>query len=306
VTPLATVLIPTYDHGSTLYHSVRSALGQSLRALEVLVVGDGVPDATRGVMAELMREDGRVRFFDNPKGPRHGEVHRHAALAQARGQIVCYLSDDDLWFPDHVEVMQALLAGADFGHALPLRAFPDGAVGGWIVDLSHPFYRQLHLSGANRIPLSCAGHTTAAYRQLPYGWRTTPDDVPTDLYMWQQFLADPECRLRSGTWPTVVHFPSPERAGWTIEARCAELERWSAGFDDPAWRVAFLRTVLDGVVRERGILHADAEALAAVRRELDAVYGTATWRVRTRILSLPVLSRFALWAARALAGPTGR
>jgi hypothetical protein len=65
--------------------------------------------------------------------------------------------------------------------------------------------------------------------------------------------------------------------------------------------------VLDGLVRERGNVHAHAEArLAAVPHELDTVYGTATWRLRRRILGLPQLSRLARWAARALAGQGGR
>ena len=110
MTLAATVLVPTHDHGPTLLRSVRSALAQTVEALEVLVVGDGVPDATRKVMEELVASDPRVKFLDNPKGPRHGELHRHAALQEARGEIVCYLSDDDLWLPDHVAEMQSLLA----------------------------------------------------------------------------------------------------------------------------------------------------------------------------------------------------
>src|SRR6185437_15846190 len=99
VSTAATVLIPTHDHGRTLLRSVPSALAQTVSELEVFVVGDGVPDETRELMTELAAADNRVRFFDNPKGERHGEAHRHAALQEARGEIVCYLSDDDVWLP---------------------------------------------------------------------------------------------------------------------------------------------------------------------------------------------------------------
>jgi glycosyltransferase involved in cell wall biosynthesis len=111
--PEATVLIPTHDHGPTLYYSVRSALAQSVENIEILIVGDGVPEPTREIVAELQRDE-RVRFLDNPKGESRGELHRHTALQEARSEIVCYLSDDDLWLPDHIATMRQLLESADF------------------------------------------------------------------------------------------------------------------------------------------------------------------------------------------------
>jgi len=108
----ATVVIPTFDHGPTLLRSIPSALAQSVEEIEVLVVGDGAPDVTREIVAKLAASDERVRFFDNPKGPGNGEIHRHAALAEAAGRLVAYLADDDLWMPEHLEVLESLLAEA--------------------------------------------------------------------------------------------------------------------------------------------------------------------------------------------------
>jgi hypothetical protein len=233
LTLAATVLVPTHDHGPTLLRSVPSALAQTVQELEIFVVGDGVPDVTRDVMAELIASDERVKFFDNPKGPRHGEVHRHEALKQARGEIVCYLSDDDLWLPEHVEQLRMLLADADFAHARPLWIDTEGHPHQWLVDLGRPFYRELLLGGENRIPLSCGGHNLELYRRLPAGWRTTPAGTPTDLYMWQQILAEPSCRAVSGSRPRVLHFPSPERTGWSVDERLAELDSWAGRLADP-------------------------------------------------------------------------
>ena len=231
MTLAATVLIPTHDHGPTLLRSVRSALAQTVEDLEVFVVGDGVPDVTREVMGELTASDARVRFFDNPKGPRHGELHRHAALQEARGDIVCYLADDDLWLPGHLEELQRLLGEADFAHALPLWIDGDGEIHHLRIDLARPYWRELLLGGENRIPLSCGAHTLELYRRLPAGWRTTPDETFTDLYMWQQILAVPGSRAVSGTVPTVLHFPSSAREGWTEAQRLAELDAWSKPSD---------------------------------------------------------------------------
>ncbi len=327
--PRATVLVPTFDHGPTLRYSLASALRQTVEELELFVVGDGAPDVTREILRELAASDPRVRFFDNPKGPRHGEVHRARALAEACGEIVCYLADDDLWTPFHLEAMLEWLADADFAHTLPLRVLPDQRLVGLTLNLEDPRDRELELGGENRIPLACAGHTLAAYRRLPHGWRTTPPDIFTDLYMFQQFLADPAMRAVSGTRPTCLHFASPERVGWTLEQRCAELEEWFRRVTDPDWgRSVLPQLALDvgarswaaadaelrGARQEVAALGAELEqahrARAATRQELEqlrrTIHSSVAWRLRRRVLRLPLLAGPLRWLARRLAGPADR
>jgi GalNAc5-diNAcBac-PP-undecaprenol beta-1,3-glucosyltransferase len=266
---LATVLVPTHDHGPTLLRSVGSALAQTVEDLEVFVVGDGVPDVTREVMAQLTAADERVRFFDNPKGPRHGEIHRHAALQQAGGEVVCYLSDDDLWLPEHVEHLRALLADADFAHAFPLWIDTEGRPHPWLVDLERPLYRDLLLGGQNRIPFSCGGHTLELYRRLPAGWRTTPGGTFTDLYMWAQILSVPGCRAVSGSQPTVLHFPSPARHEWSVDERLAELDSWSRRLADPGLRFELFDRLAEGLAAEAQALEESVEGLAADARAVE-------------------------------------
>ncbi len=279
----ATVLVPTFDHGPTLDYAVRSALDQTVADIEVFIVGDGVPPLARSLIEELVGEDARVRLFTNDKGPRHGEVHRARALEEASGEIVCYLSDDDLWLPEHLEVMSELLEDADFAHCLPIRVEPDGTLGGWPVDLTEEADRQLLLGGENRIPLSCSGHTLAAYRRLPHGWRTTPDNVPTDLYMFQQFLSTDWVRAVSGSRPTCLHFPSPDRFAWSSERRLAELALWADRVADVEWRRReFTMRVLG--VEAVGWAGSDREAraLRRERNDLDRQLHDTTERLQAQ------------------------
>jgi hypothetical protein len=331
----ATVLVPTHDHGPTLRRSIATALEQTVSNLEVLVVGDGAPDVTRELMEELTSADPRVRFFDNPKGARHGEEHRHAALSEARGEIVCYLSDDDLWLPEHVETLQALLSESDFAHTLPVWIDPDGSIHHWRVDLELPFYRELLLGGQNRVPHCCAGHTLELYRRLPAGWQAGPEEIPTDLHMWQQILSVPGCRAVSGTRPTVLHFPNHQRRGWSSAERIDELDTWAARVQEPTWRDALPQQVLGAVAVENAWLDEElaareqrlqvqatrlaelhehvlalqeeqARLLASLHereRDLDLLASSVTWRMRERLLGLGFLSAPIRWAARALARP---
>ncbi len=278
----ATVVIPTFDHGLTLFRSVGSALKQTVADIEIFIIGDGVPDVSREIVAELMRRDDRVRFFDHPKGPRHGEVYRHEALAQARGEIVCYLADDDLWMPEHVETMLGLLGDADFAHTLSIGLDGAGRLLGWRLDLSLPAERALVLSGKKGVSLACMGHTLEMYRRLPFGWRTTPQGIATDVYMQQQFLAQPDCRAASGTRPTMLHFASPARTHWTPDERLAELDHWQRRLSEAQGRADFISEILDWVLRDYMVIE-----------------NCLTWRLRARMLSLPLIGSLLRTTARA-------
>jgi glycosyltransferase involved in cell wall biosynthesis len=286
---VATVIVPTHDHGPTLHSSLGSVLIQTVEDIEVFVIGDGAPDVTREIVGELSLTDERVRFFDHPKGQRHGELYRHEALAQARGEIVCYLSDDDLWLPEHIETMQEEFAGgADFVGAQAVHFEPGGRPLIWPSDLAEPWFRERMFAGAaNFVPLSCAAHTLDLYRRLPEGWAPAPVSSPTDLFMWCKVLRLPGLRSHSSMRPTVLHFPSFQRRSWTPEARAAELEPWLPRVADPDWRHDFRAEVLDLVLRQA----AAAEAAAGT------VMNTRTWRVRSWLLRAPALGA----AAKALA-----
>lgn len=267
----ATILIPTHDHGPIIRHALECALGQTVRDVEVFVVGDGVPDVTRSILRDSMTRDARVRFFDNPKGPRFGEVHRHAALREARGRIVCYLADDDLYFEDHVATMLVHLEDADFAGALGARIMPDGTVYCTPVDMRNPTHRSLMKARLAGFGLSSSAHTLDFYRKLPFGWRTTPEGRATDSYMWSQLLGTPGCRATSSFHLTVVHLPSVFRRNMTVEERDAETARWAAEIRKPGTRERLTGKLVEWFVSER--VRIDEVPIVRLRNRMLAVPG---------------------------------
>ena len=276
----ATVLIPTHDHGALLSYAVASAAAQSVRDLEIFIIGDGVPPSNKELIAGLVASDSRVHFFDHPKHERRGEPYRHAALQQARGKIVCYLCNRDLWLPNHVEEMLTLLENADFAHTLSLYVQPGDQLRVVPSDLALPAYRRSMFCLGNRVPLSCAAHTLEMYKRLPFGWRTTPSDQFTDLYMFQQFLRLPECRAASGKQPTAATFPSTPRRTWTVEQRVEELERWVRRLADPGTRQQFVIEALQEAAHGRDV------ELVKLLEQLADIYESPMWRLRERLLRL--------------------
>lgn len=222
----ATVLIPTFNHGPTLSFAVRSVLRQTLQDFELFIIGDGITEEGRKIAKEFEASDSRIRFFDNPKGERHGEIYRHQALLEASGEIVCYLSDDDIWLSHHLEEVHNGLQDSDFAHVLPITILPNDEVRVFGGDIDLPEYRKLMKKGKNYIPLCAGGHTMDVYKKLAKGWRTTPTGIYTDLYMWLRILDVPNCKTKTIPTVSMIHLSTNERKDWSQEKRLAELQDW--------------------------------------------------------------------------------
>lgn len=234
-----TVIVPTHDHAATLALSVRSVLEQSVADIDVVVIGDGVGNDTRAVMADLTASDERVAFHDLPKAGRTGEPHRHAVLSRVTSAVIAYHGDDDLMLPSHLDTMLELLEGRDFVCPLPIIIRADGRANYLPVDLSDPAWIAWLTSPRrpNRVSLTGVVHTLQSYRRLPFGWRQTPSPDATDHYMWRQYLALEGIRAATARHSTTLKFAGRIRQEATAEDRAAELQSWwtrmhAPGFDE--------------------------------------------------------------------------
>ncbi|WP_372623160.1 glycosyltransferase family 2 protein [Falsiroseomonas sp.] len=112
--PVASILVAAYRAEAHLAHALSSALAQTCREIEVVVVDDGSDDATFAVAEAFARRDPRVVALRHARnlGP---AAARNTALAAARGRWLAVLDADDGLAPDRIErlVAQAEARGAD-------------------------------------------------------------------------------------------------------------------------------------------------------------------------------------------------
>jgi len=99
--PLVSAIVPVYNGERFLAEALDSALAQSMRDLEIIVVDDGSTDGTAAIAdAYAARHPGVVRSIHQPN---LGLCHaRNAALTAASGRYFALLDSDDVWLPHHL------------------------------------------------------------------------------------------------------------------------------------------------------------------------------------------------------------
>jgi succinoglycan biosynthesis protein ExoO len=97
----ATIVIPTFDADATLERAVRSALDQSLRDIEIIIVDDASRDSSWRLIESLLREDSRIRAVRNKRNLGK-PVGMNRAIALARGEWLAVLDADDWFDPDRL------------------------------------------------------------------------------------------------------------------------------------------------------------------------------------------------------------
>jgi hypothetical protein len=106
--PLLSVLLPNYNHASTLPGALGALLSQRYDPFEIVAVDDGSTDESVAILAEYARRDHRVRLFEN--GVNLGvNATLNRALAHARGDWVYGSASDDLVLPGFFEKSMGLL-----------------------------------------------------------------------------------------------------------------------------------------------------------------------------------------------------
>ena len=232
------MIIPTYNWSTVLPYSIASVTDQTMDDLELWVVGDGCTDDSEEVVRRC--GDPRVHWHNLPSNTRSQTGPNNEGLRRARGEFVAYLGHDDLWLPQHLELLTAAVdAGASFAFGRQLRVDPGRSPYVWPPD------RWRYQPGEWISPSSVVHRRESAPRVG--GWRF-PDvcgalDPEADL--WARF-AD---RFGSPTAldsVTSVKLPAVLRKGVYQERPCDEQATWLARIRTTADADMFVREACAG------------------------------------------------------------
>ncbi len=106
VTPLVSVIIPTFNQASYLAKAIRSVLEQSYDTFELIIIDNYSEDRTESVVRSFT--DPRVRYvqFRN-----YGVIaaSRNHGIMLAKGEFVAFLDSDDEWTPEKLSAQIELI-----------------------------------------------------------------------------------------------------------------------------------------------------------------------------------------------------
>ncbi|MGX6601697.1 glycosyltransferase family 2 protein [Micromonosporaceae bacterium Da 78-11] len=213
MTPLVSVVVPTYNRPHLLHKALSSVIGQRQvpGQVEVVVVNDGGADVTSAINAARGR--GLAVRIINLAANRGLSTARNIGIESSRGEYLAFLDDDDIFLPDHLALNLDALS-----HAGVEASYGACRISTQRVDPLHPvapagsvayqFDADL-LAVANFIPVH-----SAVIRRPPTEARFDPTLAALeDWDMWLQLTREHAYRFTSVPEPTVVYHRISSEAG---------------------------------------------------------------------------------------------
>lgn len=120
--PTVVVIIPFYNGADWVERAIKSVVAQTIPADEFIIVNDGSKPEERAALAHLA-EKYPFRIIDKENGGQGSA--RNAGVGASKSEFICFLDQDDYYFPDHIE---------DLLEGLPER---DSRLGFVYADLCH-------------------------------------------------------------------------------------------------------------------------------------------------------------------------
>lgn len=112
--PLVSIIIPSYNHAEYIGTAIWSALNQSYKSIEVIIIDNFSQDATNKIIEKILKDNVNISVY---KIRNEGVISasRNLGAKYARGEWLAFLDSDDFWRPNKIEtcINHALKSNCD-------------------------------------------------------------------------------------------------------------------------------------------------------------------------------------------------
>ena len=98
--PLISVIIPTHNNAEIIKETIESALNQTFKDFEIIVINDGSTDNTADVLRPYINSGKIIYLYQDYSGP---TVARNRGIETSKGKYIAFLDSDDLFMPTKLE-----------------------------------------------------------------------------------------------------------------------------------------------------------------------------------------------------------
>ena len=99
---LVTIIMPFYKKRSYIYRSIKSAINQTYRKIEIIIVYDDINISDLNYIKKISKLDRRIKLIVNTSNKGAG-YSRNIAITKSKGHFIAFLDCDDLWKKDKLE-----------------------------------------------------------------------------------------------------------------------------------------------------------------------------------------------------------
>lgn len=108
--PKVSIVIPTYNQADFLPKAIQSALNQTYRDWEMIIVDDGSTDNTEEIVKGY--KESRIRYI--VKKYNFGvSAARNTGIKNSGGKYIAFLDSDDEWFPEKISCQMKIFQKED-------------------------------------------------------------------------------------------------------------------------------------------------------------------------------------------------
>lgn len=108
--PLISVIIPTFNRAQVLRRAIISALNQTYRNIELVIVNDASTDSSSDIVKSI--NDNRIKLVVHEKNKGLAAA-RNTGIRNSAGQYVTFLDDDDEWLPEKISLQLDAIRNAN-------------------------------------------------------------------------------------------------------------------------------------------------------------------------------------------------
>ncbi|MBZ5665693.1 MAG: glycosyltransferase [Acidobacteriia bacterium] len=263
------VLIPTYNRSYIIGDAIESALNQSYRNSEILVIDDGSSDETRRIVEAFGQ---KVCYLQHGRN-RGCSAAYNTGISAATGELVAFLDSDDVWQSDYLQRQVTFFSR----HPEADVVFSDAEIRGLttipsLIKLMNAFRKLLAARAkADEYVFSSREMYLCLLEEVP----VKPSACVVRKELFQRAGLFDETWPSGTDWDLFLRFSRSACFGYIN--RPLVVQRRTRDATHQKFREQDKLFLLNVLNLEKNKLHNDPEALSAVNRGITLHYNSLAW-----------------------------